>query len=159
LVPRVHKEELHRYITGLVRNRDAKLLAVHCLPDHTHLFVGFRPVLSISDFIKEIKVESNEFINKKGWTTGRFAWQEGYGVFSYAHSQIESVVNYINDQETRHRKVTFREEYHTLLNHFEISYDDRYLFEFLADVQEAPSEPAYHSAVFQGDSFRIGGDD
>ena len=67
LVPKQHKEELHKYMTGLVQNRKAKMLAVHCMPDHTHLFVGFKPSVLISDFIKEIKVESNEFIAVKRW--------------------------------------------------------------------------------------------
>lgn len=77
LIAKHHKEELHKYITGLVQNRKGKMLAVHCMPDHIHLFVGFRPIVLISDFIKEIKVESNEFINAKRWTLGRFAWQGG----------------------------------------------------------------------------------
>lgn len=63
LIPKEHKEELHKYITGIVQNRKAKMIAVHCMPDHAHLFVGFKPVLSISDFVKEVKVASNEFIN------------------------------------------------------------------------------------------------
>lgn len=87
LIAKEHKEELHKYITGLVQNRKAKMLAVNCMPDHTHLFVGYKPTVLISDFIKEIKVESNEFINDKKWVKGRFGWQEGYGVFSYSHSQ------------------------------------------------------------------------
>ena len=70
------------------------MLAVHCMPDHTHLFVGFKPTVLISDFVKEIKVESNEFINCKKWVKGKFSWQEGYGVFSYSHSHIDKVVNY-----------------------------------------------------------------
>jgi REP element-mobilizing transposase RayT len=84
LISKEHKEELHKYITGLVSNRKAKMLAIHCMPDHIHIFVGFKPVMSISDFIKEIKVESNEFINSKKWVKGKFGWQEGYGVFSYS---------------------------------------------------------------------------
>jgi len=82
LIPPSRKEELHKYITGLVERRKSKMLAVHCLPDHIHLFVGFSPEISISDFIKEIKVESNQFINTKKWVPGKFAWQKGYGVFS-----------------------------------------------------------------------------
>jgi putative transposase len=81
LIPPQHKDELHKYITGLVQHRKAKMLAVHCMPDHAHIFVGFKPVMSISDFVKEIKVESNEFINSKGWINEKFSWQEGYGVF------------------------------------------------------------------------------
>src|SRR3954468_10255915 len=108
LIAKEHKEELHKYITGLVQNRKAKMLAVHCMPDHTHLFVGFKPTILIADFVKEIKVESNEFINNKKWLTGHFYWQEGYGVFSYSHSHIDTVVKYVLNQEVHHQKKTFR---------------------------------------------------
>ncbi len=130
LVPKANKEELHKYITGLVQNRKAKMLAIHCMPDHTHLFVGFKPTVLISDFIKEIKVESNEFINSKKWVKGKFSWQEGYGVFSYSHSHIDRVINYIINQENHHKKSTFRQEYHAMLKNFEITFEENYLFDF-----------------------------
>lgn len=130
LIPKAHKEELHKYITGLVQNRKAKMLAVHCMPDHTHVFVGFKPTVLISDFVKEIKVESNEFINSKKWVKGRFSWQEGYGVFSYSHSHIDKVINYIINQESHHQKRTFRQEYHEMLKKFEIPFEENYLFDF-----------------------------
>jgi putative transposase len=131
LVPRQHKEELHKYITGLVRNRKAKMLAVNCMPDHTHLFVGFKPSVLISDFIKEIKVESNEFIASKRWLRGKFSWQEGYGVFSYSHSHIDKVIKYILNQEQHHRKITFRNEYREFLKKFQIPFEEKYLFDFI----------------------------
>lgn len=130
LIPKEHKEELHKYITGLVQNRNAKMLAVHCMPDHVHIFIGFRPAMSISDFVKEIKVESNEFINSRNWCKQRFSWQEGYGVFSYSHSAIGSVIKYIQNQEEHHRKQHFKNEYHALLKKFEISFEERYSFDF-----------------------------
>ncbi len=131
LIPKEHKEELHKYITGLVQNRNAKMLAVHCMPDHTHLFVGIKPNVLISDFVKEIKVESNEFINHKKWVKGKFSWQEGYGVFSYSHSQIGTVINYIKNQEIHHQRKTFRKEYLKLLELFDISFEEKYLFNFV----------------------------
>ncbi len=131
LISKENKEELQKYMTGLVQNRKAKMLAVHCMPDHTHLFVGFKPTVLISDFIKEIKVESNEFINSKKWIRSHFNWQEGYGVFSYSHSHIDRVVKYVLNQESHHHQKTFREEYHELLKRFEVSYEEKYLFEFL----------------------------
>ncbi len=130
LIPKEHKEELHKYITGLVRNRNAKLLAVHCMPDHTHLFVGFKPSILISDFVKEIKVESNEFINGKKWIKGKFNWQEGYGVFSYSQSHIDRVIKYIMNQEKRHLKKSFSQEYHEFLEKFQLPYEEKFLFEF-----------------------------
>ena len=130
LIPKEHKEELHKYITALVQNRNAKMLAVNCMPDHVHLFVGFKPNVLISGFVKEIKVESNQFINSKGWVKGKFSWQDGYGVFSYSHSHIDWVVKYVLNQETHHRKKTFKQEYLELLQKFEIPFEDKYLFEF-----------------------------
>ena len=131
LIPKEHKEELHKYITALVQNRKAKMLAVNCMPDHTHLFVGFKPRVSISDFVKEIKVESNEFIKSKNWVKGKFSWQEGYGVFSYSHSHIDNVVKYVMDQEEHHKKKTFKQEYLTFLTKMNIPFEEQYLFDFI----------------------------
>jgi REP element-mobilizing transposase RayT len=130
LIPQEHKEELHKYITALVQNRKAKMLAVNCMPNHIHLFIGLKPTILISDFVKEIKVESNEFINGKNWVKGKFNWQEGYGVFSYSHSHIDAVVKYILNQEKHHQKKTFRDEYLSLLKKFDIDFEERYLFDF-----------------------------
>jgi len=130
LIAKEHKEELHKYITRIVQNRKAKMLAVNCMPDHTHLFVGFKPTILISGFVKEIKVESNEFINDKNWVRGQFNWQEGYGVFSYGHSQLDKVINYVLTQEINHQKRTFKQEYLGLLKKFDIKFEDRYLFDF-----------------------------
>ena len=131
LIPREHKEELRKYMTKLVQNRKAKMLSIHCMPDHTHMFVGFKPIILISDFVKEIKVESNEFVNNKKWNRGRFNWQEGYGVFSYSHFHIDRVVKYILNQESHHRRKTFRQEHHELLKKFQISFEEKFLFEFI----------------------------
>ena len=129
LIAKEHKEELHKYITGLVQNRKAKMLAVHCMPDHTHLFVGFKPTILISDFVKEIKVESNQFINDKKWVR-KFSWQEGYGVFSYSHSHLNAVIKYVLNQERHHQRKTFRQEYLELLEKFEIPFEEKFLFDF-----------------------------
>ena len=130
LIRASYKEEIHKYITGLVTRRKSKLLAINCMPDHSHLFVGFKPVMLISDLIKEIKVETNEFINEKRWIKGKFGWQDGYGVFSYSHSHIDRVIKYIRNQEIHHKKRTFRHEYTELLKKFQISFEEKYLFEF-----------------------------
>jgi REP-associated tyrosine transposase len=131
LISKNNKEEVHKYITSLVQVRKAKLLAINCMPDHTHVFVGFKPTILISDFVKEIKVESNEFINSKNWVKGKIAWQEGYGVFSYSHSHIDAVVKYILNQEKHHKKRSFKDEYLELLTKFEIPFEEQYLFEFI----------------------------
>ena len=133
LISGFHKEEIHKYITSLAQARKAKMLSIHCMPDHLHMFVGYDPSVLISDFVKQIKVESHEFIDKRNFTKS-FSWQTGYGVFSYSHSQIGRVCHYIETQVEHHSKKTFRSEYTQLLKKFSVEYDERYLFEFIDPV-------------------------
>jgi REP element-mobilizing transposase RayT len=96
------------YITGIVQNHRHKMLAIHCMPDHTHMLVGLRPVMAISDLVQQVKEDSSKWINKKGWMLGRFRWQEGYGAFSYGHSQVNQVIGYILNQEKHHAVRSFK---------------------------------------------------
>lgn len=131
LIPKSHKEELHRYITGIVQDRNHKMLSINCMPDHTHIFIGMKPTQSISDLMRDIKTNSSTFITNKKFVKGKFNWQEGYGAFSYSHSHIDMVAKYVRNQEEHHRTKTFREEYLSFLKKFEIEYDVKYLFEWI----------------------------
>ena len=122
------KEELHKYITGIVTRQGQKLIAIHCMPDHTHILIGLKPSKTLSDLVGDIKTGSTNHINENRWVTGRFSWQEGFGAFSYAHSQIPEVADYIRDQVERHKRKTFRQEYLQFLKKFEIEHDERYIF-------------------------------
>jgi REP element-mobilizing transposase RayT len=132
LILKSFREELHKYITGIVQNRDQKMLAVYCMPDHTHILIGLRPSISISDLVRDIKAGSSKFINDKKKVQRKFNWQEGFGVFSYSRSQVDNVIRYILKQEEHHKKKTFKEEYIDLLKKFEIEYDEKYLFEWIS---------------------------
>jgi putative transposase len=131
LIPPEHREELHKYITGIVQQRNHKMLAVFCMPDHAHLFVGMKPTQSISDLTRDVKAASSGLINEKGWATKRFQWQNGFGAFSYSCNAIDNVVKYILNQEEHHRKVPFKTEYLKLMEEFEIDYEAQYLFDWL----------------------------
>ncbi len=131
LINKDHREELHKYMSGVVRNRDQKMLAVFCMPDHTHMLIGMKPSISVSDLVRDVKASSSGFINDQKWVVGKFNWQGGFGAFSYSRSQIDRVIKYILNQEEHHRKKTFKEEYLELLDKFEIEYDERYLFEWI----------------------------
>ena len=131
LIAKEHREELHKYITGIVRNRDQKMLSIFSMPDHTHLLVGLKPSIAISDLVRDVKADSSNFINEKKWLRGKFNWQEGFGAFSYSRSQLDDVIKYILNQEKHHKKKTFREEYIGFLKKFEIDYDEKYLFEWI----------------------------
>ena len=134
LIPKAQKTEVHRYITGVVQNRKHKMLEVHCMPDHTHLFVGLHPSQSISELAEEVKTAATKFIKKQDWMPYNFSWQRGFGAFSYSRSQIPAVGAYVKNQENHHRKRTFREEYIDFLKKFEVEYDERYLFDFYDDL-------------------------
>lgn len=122
------KERLHQYIIGIVQNNGHKVLSINSMPDHLHLFFGFRPTQSLSDLMREIKGESSEWINKQRLTPSRFRWQEGYGAFSHSRSQVQDVIHYIEHQEAHHRKKTFREEIREFLQKFEVPFEEQYLF-------------------------------
>lgn len=124
------EEELYKYITGIVQNKEQKLLSINGMPDHIHILIGMKPSCCLSDMVREIKKSSSEFIKEKKFTKFKFQWQEGYGAFSYSHSNLDNVVKYIMNQKNHHRLRTFKEEYIELLSKYEIEYKDEYLFEW-----------------------------
>lgn len=128
LIQDTWKHELYRYITGIVKNNNHKMLQINGMPDHIHIFIGMRPTQSLSDLMKMIKGESSAWINQKNFIKGKFSWQAGYGAFSYAKSQVPKVIRYIQNQEKHHKKKTFTEEYLEFLRAFEIDYDEQYIF-------------------------------
>jgi putative transposase len=123
------KEELHKYITGIISRQGQKLLAIHCMPDHTHILIGLKPNMALSDLVGDIKTGSTNHINENRWVKGRFSWQEGFGAFSYSHSQLTGVIRYIQNEVEHHRQRGFQEEYVELLERFQVHYEERYLFE------------------------------
>ena len=124
------REELQKYIAGIVTKKRQKLYAIYCMPDHTHLFVSMKPDWPVSDLIRDVKSNSSFFIKDKKWGNNLFSWQEGFGAFSYSKSQSQNVVNYVLNQPQHHRKITFQEEYLEFLKKYEIEYKEKYLFEF-----------------------------
>lgn len=122
------KDELFRYITGIIQNNNHKVLAINGMPDHVHVLIGMRPSQSLSELMKDIKGDSSKWINQKGYVRSRFSWQEGFGAFSYGKSQVNKVIDYIKNQETHHRRYSFIEEYLAFLKNFEVDYDLKYIF-------------------------------
>lgn len=131
LISKNWHEELNKYIAGIIRAKEQKPIIVNGMPDHIHAFVGLRPSMAISDLVRDIKNNTSNFINDKKFVRGKFSWQEGYGTFSYSHGDIETVYNYILNQEEHHKRKTFKEEYLEFLKEFEVTFDERYLFEWI----------------------------
>jgi REP element-mobilizing transposase RayT len=124
------EEKLYKYITGIVRNKGQKMLAINGVSNHIHFLIGIKPSCRLSDLVREIKKSSNKFVNENRFSKYKFAWQEGYGSFSYNHSQLDNVIKYILNQKEHHRTKSFKEEYLHFLEDFNLDYDERYLFEW-----------------------------
>lgn len=135
LIKREWKDDLEMYITGIVQNHKHKMLAINCMPDHVHVFIGYNVNHLIPNLIEEIKTSSSAWIKYNKLTRFKFEWQRGYGAFSHSRSQLNEVVRYISTQEEHHRKRPFKEEYLEILRKNDVVYDERYLFEFFEDVK------------------------
>ena len=124
------KTDLHKYIAGIINGKGQKSIIVNGMPDHIHAFIGLKPAMAISDLVRDIKNNSSNFINDPKLVKGKFEWQNGYGAFSYSHSHIKKVYDYILTQEEHHKKKTFQQEYIDFLTAFKIAYNEKYLFEW-----------------------------
>ena len=124
------KDELNKYITGIVQNLKHKMLAINCASNHIHFLIGYNPNQLLPKLIQEVKANSSKWVNEGSFTKFRFQWQEGYGTFSYSRSHLDRVIQYIMNQEEHHKNITFKEEYLALLKKFDVEFDERYLFEF-----------------------------
>ena len=131
LIQSLWEERLYQYTTGIIRNKDQKLLAINGMPDHIHILIGMKPTCCLSDLVREVKKSTNEFINENRFTKSKFNWQSGFGAFSYGHLHLDNVIRYVMNQKEHHRKKTFKEEYITFLREFEIPHEEQYLFEWL----------------------------
>jgi putative transposase len=122
------REEVFKYISGIIKNKGHKPIIINGVEDHVHVFLGLKPSMALSDLVRDFKNNSRNFINDHHWVKGKFCWQEGYGAFSYSHSQIENVYNYILNQEQHHARQTFKDEYLDYLTKYQIEHDVKYLF-------------------------------
>jgi len=128
IIKKSFENEVYKYITGIIQNNSHKVLAINGMPDHVHIFIGMRPIQSLSDLMQDIRGDSSKWINNKGFVKGKFSWQEGYGAFSYSKSHVDNVIDYIKQQKIHHQRKTFTEEYLEFLDKFDVQYDERYIF-------------------------------
>ena len=121
--------EIYRYISGILKSQTQKFICINGVSDHIHVLVSIKPDKSISDLVRDVKSNSSKWINEEKMFVGKFHWQTGFGAFSYSHSQLPDVIEYIENQKEHHKKISFKEEYKTLLEHFGINYDEKYMFD------------------------------
>jgi len=134
LIKESFRDELEKIICGIISKQNCKTYAIYCNPDHTHLFVGIHPTISVSKLMEQVKSGSSNWLNSKQYIVEKFSWQDGYGAFSYSKSHIDKVVKYVLNQSEHHKKQSFRDEYVSFLNKFEMDYNPKYLFEWYEET-------------------------
>jgi len=136
LIRKTWRDELEKYITGIIQNHNHKVLAIRSMPDHIHIFLGYNITHLIPDLVEEVKTSSNAWIKNNRLSPYKFEWQKGYGAFTHARSQLDTVVRYVLTQEEHHQKKSFREEYLEMLRKNDVDFNEKYIFEFFDDVFE-----------------------
>ncbi|MFC1717626.1 IS200/IS605 family transposase [Candidatus Poribacteria bacterium] len=131
VIRKEHRDEIYKYISGIIQKKGHKLIAINGMADHVHVLIGMKPDIALSDLVRDMKAYSSRFINRKDWMRGKFNWQEGFGAFSYSYSQLHTVANYIENQEEHHSRRTFRDEYLEMLKKFDVEYDTKYVFSWI----------------------------
>ena len=127
LINKTWKDELYKYITGIVQTQKHKMIIINGVEDHVHMLIGFKPHQSLSDLVQDVKGSSSKWINERKLTKNKFNWQQGFGAFSYSMDALPNVINYILNQEEHHKKIIFKDEYKKYLKEYEIEFDERYL--------------------------------
>ncbi len=129
IITNIWKDELYKYISGIVGNKDQKLIQINGMPNHIHVLIRSKPNCNLSDLICDIKSNSAKWVNSKNFVQGKFKWQYGFGAFTVSESHVEKVKQYIINQEEHHKNKTFKEEYLEFLIAYKIDYDEKYIFD------------------------------
>ncbi|MBN8705978.1 MAG: IS200/IS605 family transposase [Bacteroidetes bacterium] len=130
LLQKPWRDDVFKYIAGIIKSKNQKSIIVNGVGNHVHFLVGLKPSMSLSDLVRDVKNNSSNFINEQKFVGGKFSWQNGFGSFSYSHSQLDQVYQYILNQEQHHRNKSFREEYIGFLKKYEIEFEEKYLFDW-----------------------------
>ena len=130
LIKKEWKDELEKYITGIVQTHRHKMLAIGSMPDHIHIFIGYNLNQLIPDLVEQIKTSSNAWIKEKRLSKFKFEWQKGYGAFTCSRSHIDREIKYVLSQEEHHKRKIFKQEYLEILRENDVLYNHEYLFEF-----------------------------
>ena len=122
-----NREELFKYIWGILKNKKCHLYRIGGVSDHLHIVTHLHPTISLSSLVKDIKLASTEYIKNKNLFSNFSGWQNGYGAFTYSFREKDVLIEYVKNQESHHQKKTFKQELIELLTEHEIEYNESYL--------------------------------
>jgi putative transposase len=127
-IPSETEKPLYNYIFGIAKSLNCKLYQINGMPDHIHILTDLHPSVSLSHFVKEIKVSSSMWMKRSGQYPSFLGWQEGYGSFTCSENERDRIIGYIKGQKAHHVTESFEEEYRRLLQEHHISFEEKYLF-------------------------------
>ena len=128
LTPKI-RTEVYAYICGIVQNQEGQVISIGGTLDHVHILFSMAPKISVSEMLKNIKGSSSMWLNKQTFNCPKFKWQAGFGAFTVSYSQLDSVKQYIENQEEHHKKYSFKDEFRVLLKKHNIRFDEEYIWE------------------------------
>jgi putative transposase len=123
------RNELHHYLGGILKRLECQPIIVGGIEDHVHLLASLSRTCQVAEMVKEVKRGSSIWLKERVPTLRDFAWQNGYGIFSIGFSQLEDVRHYVATQEEHHRKLSFQDEFRRLLQRYQVSYDEKYVWD------------------------------
>jgi putative transposase len=123
------RTDLYSYVGGVIRGEKGRLLKMGGTEDHVHILASFHPAVSVSDMLRRMKGNTSKWLNENKRLPVRFSWQRGYGAFSVSESMVDVVSKYIENQQSHHKKMSFQEEFLTLLRKHNVQYDERYIWD------------------------------
>ena len=127
VIPRQHDEELYKYIWGIVKNKNCKLYCINGIEDHIHIFSDLHPGISLSDYVKDIKIASNIWMKESRKFPLFEGWQDGYGAFTYSINERDIIIDYVKNQKEHHKSESYYDEFKWLLEEHGIEFDEKYL--------------------------------
>jgi putative transposase len=126
-IPATYEEELYKYIWGIIINKNCMLYRINGIEDHLHIMSDLHPSISLSNYIKDIKVASSLWMKQGNKFPAFEGWQDGYGAFTYSVRDRDKIINYIKKQKEHHKTESFDDEFRRLLIENEIKFDEKYL--------------------------------
>jgi putative transposase len=122
-----NREEIFKYIWGVLKNKRCHLYRINGVEDHLHIVTNLHSSVSLASLVKDIKLSSSKHIKQTGLFENFDGWQDGYGAFTYSIKEKERLIAYVKNQEAHHKAVSFKEEFMELLREHEIEFDEKYL--------------------------------
>ncbi len=130
--PFINKEirsDLCAYIVGILRKNECNSIISGAVDDHVHILFILTKNRALKDVVKEVKGGSSRWLSEKEKSLKEFKWQAGYSAFSVSLSNVESVKNYIRNQEKHHQQLNFKDELKKLLSRHGVEFDEKYLWD------------------------------